>query len=169
MIGYNHQMTPGETMYELEKRPAHPTDAASVVTWFPTRTEALLWGGPNVPDPLTSPWLEQEFQKHKYWVWVDRTGAIQGVFALVLRDEGLLRLARFALSPSLRGQRLSKRLVEETIALARSLGAKRMSLAVYGSNRIARHVYDSVGFRVFEERIAQENPSVVSYEMRLDF
>ena len=127
-------------MYELEKRPAISTDATSIVSWFPTRPEAILWGGPNVPDPLSSPWLEQEFQKHKHWAWVDRTGAIQGVFALVLRDEGLLRLARFALPPSLRGQRLSKRLVEETITLARSLGARQLSLAVYGSNRIARHL-----------------------------
>ena len=155
-------------MYELERRTALSTDAATVVSWFPTRAEAILWGGPNVPDPLTSPWLEQEFQKHKHWVWVDRTGDIQGVFALVLRDEGLLRLARFALSPSARGQGSSKRLVEETIALARSLGAKQLCLAVYGSNRIARRVYDSVGFRIFEERVAKEDPSGMSYEMLID-
>ena len=125
-------------------------------------------GGPNVPDPLTSPWLEQEFEKHRHWVWVDRTGAIRGVFALAFRDEGLLRLARFALSPSARGQGSSRRLVEETIALARSLGAKRLSLAVYGSNRIARRVYESVGFRVCEERVAKEDPSGMNYEMLLD-
>ena len=41
-------------------------------------------------------------------------------------------------------------------------------MGVYGSNRIAKHVYDSVGFQVFEERVAEEDPSGVNYEMRLD-
>ena len=48
------------------------------------------------------------------------------------------------------------------------MGARQLSLGVYGSNRIAKHVYESVGFEVFEERPAQEDPSGVDYQMRLD-
>jgi ribosomal protein S18 acetylase RimI-like enzyme len=53
------------------------------------------------------------------------------------------------------------------MTLARSRGAKQLSLGVYGSNRIARHIYDNMGFQVFEERVAEEDPSGVSYQMRL--
>jgi len=154
----------------LERRAACSTDAETIASWFPTRAEAILWAGPSVPDPLTSTWLAQRFETATYWVWLDGTGTIQGVFALKLnfKEDGCARFGRFALSPSLRGQRLAKGLVREIIALARSLGAKRLSLGVYGSNRIARHVYESVGFEVFEQRVAEEDPSGVDYQMRLD-
>jgi ribosomal protein S18 acetylase RimI-like enzyme len=152
----------------LERRAACSTDAESIVLWFPTKAEAISWAGPEVPEPLTSTWLAQQFETHSYWVWVDHDVEIKGVFGLVFLEEGSARLVRFALSPTLRGQRLAKQLVGEIIALAQSLGVKQLSLNVYGSNRIARHVYDGSGFRVFGERIADEDPSGVSYEMRLD-
>lgn len=152
----------------FQRRAACSTDAESIVSWFPTRAEAILWGGPDVPEPLTATWLAQQFETGSYWVWVDQGGStIEGVFSLRFLEEGSARLGRFALSPSLRGQRLAKGLVEEIKTLARSLGAKQLSLGVYGSNRIARHIYDSIGFQVFGERIAKEDPSGVSYQMRL--
>jgi len=152
----------------FERRAARSTDAQSIVLWFPTRADAILWGGPGIPEPLTATWLAQQFETYSYWVWVDQIGAIAGLCCLVFREEGLARFGRFALSPSLRGQRLAKWLAEEMIALARSLGARQLSLGVYGSNRIARRVYDSVGFQVIEERAAEEDPSGMNYQMRLD-
>jgi ribosomal protein S18 acetylase RimI-like enzyme len=151
----------------LEKRAARSTDASSIILWFPTRAEAILWGGPNVPEPLTSAWLAQQIEKGSYWVWIGQSGTIEGVFGLRFLEEGSARLGRFALSPNLRGQRLAKRFVEDILTLARSLEVKQLSLGVYGSNRIARHIYDNMGFQVFEERVAHEDPSGVSYQMRL--
>lgn len=151
----------------FERRAACSTDAESIVCWFPTRAEAVLWAGPGVPDPLTSTWLAQQFGKDSYWIWFDGMGTIQGVCTLNLKENGCARFGRFALSPCLRGQRLAKGFVLEIIALARSLGAIRVSLGVYGSNRIARHVYESVGFEVYEKRVAEEDPSGVNYQMRL--
>jgi ribosomal protein S18 acetylase RimI-like enzyme len=138
------------------------------VVWFPTRAEAILWGGPNVPEPLTTAWLAQQIETGNYWVWIGKGGTIEGVFSLQFPGEGAARLGRFALSPSLRGQRLAKGFIEEIKTLARSLGAKQLFLGVYGSNGIARHIYDSTGFQVFEERAAEEDPSGVSYQMRFD-
>lgn len=152
----------------MERRAARSTDAETIVSWFSTRAEAVLWAGPSVPDPLTSAWVAQQFETASYWVWVDGADTAQGVFALNLKEHECTRFARFALSPSLRGQRLAKALVKEVITLARSLGAKRLSLGVYGSNRIARHVYESLGFEVFDERLADEDPSGVDYQMKLD-
>lgn len=31
-------------------RPAAAEDAEAIITWFPTRESAVLWGGPEVPD-----------------------------------------------------------------------------------------------------------------------
>jgi ribosomal protein S18 acetylase RimI-like enzyme len=153
--------------HTLERRAARSADAHIIVLWFPTKAEAVSWGGPSVPEPLTSTWLAREFEAGSYWVWVDSAGTIEGVFSLRFLAEGIARLSRFALAPSLRGQRLAKGLVEEIITLARSLGAKQLSLGVYGSNRIARHVYDDMGFQIFGERAAEEDSSGVSHQMRL--
>jgi RimJ/RimL family protein N-acetyltransferase len=152
----------------MERRKARSTDAESIFSWFPSRAAAVLWAGLRVPDPLTLKWLAQEFETANYWVWVDATGVIQGVFALNFKEDGLARFGRFALSPILRGQGLAKGHVQEIMTLARSLGAKKLSLGVYGSNRVAKHVYESVGFEVFEQRVAEEDPSGVEYQMRLD-
>ena len=103
-------------MHEMERRPARSTDAASIVVWFPARAEAVLWGGPNVPDPLTSPWLEQEFESTGIGFGLTEPERYRG-FRACISGQGLLRLARFALSPGARA-RIIKRLVEETIALA---------------------------------------------------
>jgi len=58
--------------------------------------------------------------------------------------------------------------MEEIKGLARSLGAKQLSLAVYGSNQTARHIYNQMGFQVVGERVAVEDPSGVSLKMRLN-
>jgi ribosomal protein S18 acetylase RimI-like enzyme len=151
----------------LERRQAHPTDAASIVFWFSSAAEATLWGGPQVPTPLTSQWLAKEFEKGTYWVWVDQTGKIEGLFGLAFPEEGLARLMRFAIAPEQRGQRLAEGFVEEIKGFARSLGARQLSLGVYGSNQIARHIYDRTGFQVVGERIAAEDTSGVSHQMML--
>ena len=152
----------------MERRAACSSDADSIVSWFPTRAEAVLWAGPSVPDPLTATWLAEQFEMGRYWVWVDDMGTVQGVFALNFKEDGSARFGRFALSPRLRGQHLATGLVREVIAVARSLGAKRLSLGVYGSNRKAKHVYESVGFQISSERMAEEDSSGVNYEMGLE-
>ena len=152
----------------LNRRPAVPSDAKTIVSWFFTRAEVLSWAGPTVPDPLTARWPAQQFETASYYVWVDACGRLQGVFALNFRGDGNTRFGRFALSPGFRGRKLARTLVQEVISVARSMGARQLSLGVYGSNRIAKHVYESVGFEVFEERPAQEDPSGVDYQMRLD-
>lgn len=120
-----------------------------------------------MPEPLTAEWLAGEFDNGNYWVWIDQR-EIAGVFGLVFLEDGVAHLTRFAIAPELRGRRLAKGLMEEIKEVARSLGAKQLSLNVYGSNQVARHVYDEMGFRLFGERVAAEDPSGVSHKMRLN-
>ncbi len=66
--------------------------------------------------------------------------------ALIPMGDGTFELSKMAVSPSLRGLGLGRRLLEHAIVQARALGAKRLFL---GSNSIlsnAVHLYESVGF-----------------------
>jgi ribosomal protein S18 acetylase RimI-like enzyme len=155
--------------YSLKRRPAVAADAQSVASWFPTKSEVILWAGPTAPESLTPEWLIQQFQATGYYsVWVDSFDRVQGVFALNIKGGGCARFGRFALSPDFRGRGLAKKLVEEVVSVARFRGVKQLSLGVYGSNHVAKHVYESCGFEVFEERPCEEDSSGINYQMKLN-
>jgi N-acetylglutamate synthase-like GNAT family acetyltransferase len=76
---------------------------------------------------------------------VHSEGAIVGCVALIPMGNGVFELSKMAVSPSMRGQGIGRRLLEHTIAEA--LGATGLFL---GSNSILKdavHLYQSVGFR----------------------
>lgn len=150
----------------MTRRPADPKDAQVIIRWFPTRTDIIMWGGPKIPDPLTADWLEAEFGETNHWVWAGDGGALCGVFCLRPTEAGV-HLTRFAVAPDMRGRGLAGHLVREIILTARSLGAHQVTLRVYGSNAKARHLYDSAGFQIVAERIAEEDSSGVSHDMML--
>lgn len=77
-------------------------------------------------------------------------------------------LNRFAIAPAMRGKGLAASLVREVMDIARSRGDSAMSLWVYGSNTIARRVYDELGFNVAGQRVAEEDASGVSFRMQRD-
>jgi len=153
----------------LTRREATEEYAAIIVGWFPTRHDAVWWGGPTVSDPLTAAWLVAQFPAGAFWVWTGQDKVIQAMAGLKAMDDGTAYLNRFAVAPAMRGQGLSVRLMTELIAIARDRGDSAMSLWVYGSNTIARRVYDRLGFKVVKQREAEEDPSGVSINMRLEF
>jgi GNAT superfamily N-acetyltransferase len=153
----------------LARRAATNEDAAVIVSWFPTRRDAVWWGGPTVSDPLTAEWLVAQFASGPFWVWTDRDNVIQAMAGLKAMADGTAYLNRFAIAPAMRGKGLSARLMAELIAIARERGDTAMSLWVYGSNRIARRVYERLGFATVGARDAGEDASGVSINMRLDF
>jgi ribosomal protein S18 acetylase RimI-like enzyme len=153
-------------MPTLRRRDARPEDAATIIGWFPTRRDAVWWGGPKVSDPLTADWLVGQFALGSYWVWADQNSAIQAMAGLQAK-EGIAWLNRFGIAPALRGQGLAVRLMKEIIGIAHLRGHAEISLGVYGSNHIARRVYDKLGFRPVSERIAEEDMSGISITMQL--
>ena len=161
-------MTPQLTL-GLARREATDADAAVIVGWFPTRRDAVWWGGPSVCDPLTAEWLVAQFPSGAFWIWTDRDNVIQAMAGLKAMPDGTAYLNRFAVAPAMRGKGLSARLMAELIAIAGTRGDTAMSLWVYGSNTIARRVYDRLGFRVVAQRDAEEDASGVSINMRLEF
>jgi ribosomal protein S18 acetylase RimI-like enzyme len=149
------------------RRDATDADAAVIVGWFPTRRDAVWWGGPTVSDPLTAEWLVAQFPSGAFWVWTDRDHVIQAMAGLKAMPDGTAYLNRFGVAPAMRGKGLSARLMAELIAIARTRGDTAMSLWVYGSNHVARRVYDGLGFRIVTQRDAEEDASGVSINMRL--
>jgi GNAT superfamily N-acetyltransferase len=83
-------------------------------------------------------------------------------------DGGLAWLNRFGIAPVMRGRGLAVELMEEVIEIARRRGDNRMGLGVYGSNQIARRVYDRLEFLPTSERVAEEDPSGKSITMQRD-
>jgi ribosomal protein S18 acetylase RimI-like enzyme len=154
---------------DLTRRDARDEDAAVIVGWFPARRDAVWWGGPTVCDPLTAEWLVAQFPAGDFWVWTDRDNVIQAMAGLKAMADGTAYLNRLGIAPAMRGKGLSARLMAELVGIARDRGDASMSLWVYGSNTIARRVYDRLGFRIVTQRDAAEDVSGVSINMRLEF
>ena len=114
-------------------------------------------------------WLVAQFPAGDFWVWTDQDNVIQAMAGLKATPDGTAYLNRFAVAPAARGKGLSARLMAELVGIARARGDTAMSLWVYGSNTIARRVYDRLGFRIVAQREATEDASGVSINMRLEF
>ena len=155
--------------FGLKRREAIAEDAPVIVGWFATRLEQVWWGGPTVPDPLTVDWLLSPVHLEPL-VGLNCDGAdvIQAMAGLKAMDGGLAWLNRFGIAPVMRGRGFAMELMEEVIEIARRRGDSRMGLGVYGSNQIARRVYDRLGFLSVSERVAAEDPSGISITMQRD-
>jgi putative acetyltransferase len=77
----------------------------------------------------------------------DVDGKTVGCVALIPMGDGVYELSKMAVSPSMRGRGIGRRVLEHAIAQARALAATSLFL---GSNSVlqnAVHLYESVGFR----------------------
>ena len=89
---------------DLRRREATEADATVIVGWFPTRRDAVWWGGPTVSDPLTAEWLVAQFAGGAFWVWTDRDNVIQAMAGLEAMSDGTAYLNRFGIAPAMRGK-----------------------------------------------------------------
>jgi|UPI00068A14E0 ribosomal protein S18 acetylase RimI-like enzyme len=153
---------------DFSQRTARANDARVVALWFPSHEDATRWGGPDIPNPLTAAWLESEVADGSYFVGVDRKSEVVAIYSLKRIDEDAIHLRRFAIAPFLRGRGAGKAMITEIAGLARTKGARWLSLWVYGSNKAAIHLYKNAGFREIGTRAAAEDSSGLCVRMRLD-
>ena len=138
----NHQYT---------LRASRPEDAETIIRWFPTHQDAVMWGGPDVPDPLTANWLAHQFldAHRRYYVLTDETGSVCGTYFLYyMSQERRVHLGRFAVAPHMRRRGLASLMIDYAKDAAGSFGAQQLTLRVYEHNLTARSVYDHAGFYV---------------------
>jgi GNAT superfamily N-acetyltransferase len=132
-------------------RRSRSEDAETIIGWFSTHEEVIIWGGSQVPEPLTANWLAQQFldAKRHYYVLTDETGCVCGTYFLyTMPEERRVHLGRFAVAPNLRRRGLASLMIKYAVDAARSYGAQRLTLKVYEHNLVARRVYDREGFSV---------------------
>jgi putative acetyltransferase len=70
-----------------------------------------------------------------------------GCVALIPMQHGVYELSKMAVSPSMRGLGVGRRLLEYAVAQARTLGAKSLFLGSSTKLKNAVHLYESIGFR----------------------
>jgi len=78
-------------------------------------------------------------------VWNGRV--VVGVVALIPMGNGVYELSKMAVSPSMRGQGIGRRLLLHAIEQAKKLGATSLFLGSNSRLKDAVHLYESVGFR----------------------
>lgn len=77
---------------------------------------------------------------------VEKDGEALGCCALIAMDDGGFEVAKMTVTPSARGQGLSRRLLEACEAEAQAAGAHRLYLESASSLTTARALYRSFGF-----------------------
>jgi ribosomal-protein-alanine N-acetyltransferase len=102
---------------------------------------------------FTVPWSEQsfynEFVRNQFarYLVVECDGRIVaygGVWIIV--DEA--HITNVAVHPDYQGRKIGRRLMEKLMEIAAAEGATSMTLEVRPSNRVARTLYESLGFAV---------------------
>jgi putative acetyltransferase len=78
---------------------------------------------------------------------VHAEGEAVGCVALIPMGEGVYELSKMAVSPTLRGLGIGRRLLLYAIDQAKDIGAKGLFLGSNSKLKNAVHLYESVGFR----------------------
>jgi GNAT superfamily N-acetyltransferase len=102
-----------------------------------------------VSKPLAEFVLDQS-DRERIWL-VDADDVLMGSIAIVEHTAAEAQLRWYLLHPSLRGQGLGTRLVEESIAFCREQHYEKVFLWTVSSLVTAARVYSKAGFRVSEE------------------
>jgi len=74
-------------------------------------------------------------------------GAVIGTVALLRQSAEVFELAKMTVAREARGRGLGRRLIREAVAVARSQGARRITLSSNHRLVEAIHLYESLGFR----------------------
>ncbi|HQR23711.1 MAG TPA: GNAT family N-acetyltransferase [Steroidobacteraceae bacterium] len=119
-----------------------------LMRWFPDAVSVRTWGGPGFRHPFDERTFREDakFDRLSSWALVATEGSL-AAFGQYYLKLGRCHLARLAVSPSLRGRGVGRRLVHELGRVgAAALGASAYSLFVYEGNATALRLYRSLGF-----------------------
>lgn len=148
---------------ELTLRTREERDLAQVVSWVPDADALFLFSGSRLSWPLTANQLREVTAASGLvpYVVIALSGELVGHFDLCVVD-GVARLGRVILDPTLRGRGCSRTVIDFALAEAQRLGAERVRLNVIASNTPAIRAYRRAGFRA--RPADRDRPDVIIME-----
>lgn len=148
-----------------------PQETLDLITEY---TTTILPQSEDVGPCLSSQHLREELQDMQkkygppsgriYLAIVD--GRAAGCVALAKNDEEYCEIKRLYVRPEYRGQHISRALVEQVIADARSIGYQHMRLDTFPFMEHAIKLYKTYGFYYIERY--NDNPAKTAVFMQLD-
>jgi RimJ/RimL family protein N-acetyltransferase len=145
----------------LELRPFVQADDDEVSSWFADAGELRFFAGPTlVWPPDTRQWDELRSDPEiSAWTAVfgdDPTIPI-GHGELVSESARVVRLARIAITPALRGEGLGREMCQGLLDKAREAGFQRIGLSVFPENASAIRAYRALGFVAVGDALNSRN------------
>ncbi len=144
---------------DLRLRAFEKSDDAEVTSWFPDAGAVRFFAGKRLKWPLTAEQWDGIRSDETLTAWTailgDDTGAV-GHGELVRETESVVRLARLAVAPAVRGRGVGRALVAALVAMSRANGYSRATLTVHPDNANAIRAYRGLGFRPVSEQGAKE-------------
>ncbi|MBU2878659.1 GNAT family N-acetyltransferase [Aliiglaciecola sp. SL4] len=128
---------------------ASEQDIASLCGWFVSFDEIRDWGGPNISFPISSRSLivETKLAQGRSYKLIDTKNNMLA-FGQCYERLGRCHLARLVVNPQNRGCGVGKQLVKQLLTQAPEyLVTKGFSLFVWPHNKVAKKLYQSLGFR----------------------
>ncbi len=135
----------------LALRPFEPSDDREVIGWFTTADELRRFAGSSLRWPLNERQLQAvrdgpNLSPFSAYLSPARHPACGHIELVRLSEPGVVRFARVALAPSVRGRGLGRELIGLALEQARSWDARQVDLFVFEDNEPARRLYASFGF-----------------------
>lgn len=145
----------------MELRPYRAADAERIVTWVHSERELRLWTAncfEQYPYPLTAEQFDSVYRPAdctRLPLTAELDGAAAGHLLLRRSEaERVWRLGFIIVDDARRGQGLGAAMVREACRLAvETLGARRLTLAVFAENPAAQRCYRAAGFRPAAEKL----------------
>lgn len=113
----------------------------------------------EIDDVIDSHRATGEFNPALWWV-IEHEGEPHGALLLArYADQSVMELVYIGLSPVLRGKRLGRALMARAVRAASQAAVAEMTCAVDTKNTHAIRLYDALGFRRFDQRLALVRPT----------
>lgn len=139
---------------EVNLRPFVEADDEEVTSWFADAGELRFFAGRRLRWPLDSGQWRSIRLDPSVTAWTAVIGddpTPVGHVEMVAVSPAIVRLARYAVSPALRGRGLGRSIMNRIVAMARADGFGTMTLAVHPQNTTAILAYRTFGFDVDED------------------
>lgn len=122
---------------------------------------------PKHPSHCTEGWIEKDLERGVSYYILERDGLSRGCVGLEKAGPHLYYLERLAVLPEGRRAGFGRRLVKHVLSVAKTLGAREISIGIIAGDKKLRDWYQKMGFVEVETKKFKHLPFLVTF-MRYD-